>query len=186
MRARLPAPRTVARGLLVLLLIWPPVHMLLAPRLNFSSWRYGGWGMYATPDPRHAVELLVISRHEGLPGACLRPVCTMRLEGDELVAIDHALPLPFAVWEPSLRRAQALADREALRFLTELAHHGPELDSAVVARVERRLAPLRGVAFVSLDVYLYRRGRITPFARQDSDQASARALLVRAGRAAGL
>ena len=177
----------LARALLALLLIWPPVHMLLAHQLQFSPWRFGGWGMYATPDPRTAVELLVISRHEGQAGAgCLRPVCAARFEAGELVALDHAIPLPFAVWEPSLRRAQALADREALRFLTELTHQGPELDVAVVARIERRLAPLRGVAFVSLDVYLYRRGRITPFARQDSDEHAALALLQRAAQAAGL
>lgn len=36
--------------LLALLVLWPPVHILLARRYHFSTWRYGGFGMYAAPD----------------------------------------------------------------------------------------------------------------------------------------
>lgn len=36
--------------ILAFLLAWPPLHMALARRYHFSTWRYGGWGMYATPD----------------------------------------------------------------------------------------------------------------------------------------
>lgn len=32
------------------LLMWPPVHMALSRGLGFSSWRFAGWGMYATPE----------------------------------------------------------------------------------------------------------------------------------------
>jgi hypothetical protein len=32
------------------LVVWPPVHMVLARAYGFSSWRFAGWGMYATPE----------------------------------------------------------------------------------------------------------------------------------------
>jgi hypothetical protein len=40
---------TVAWFILILLVAWPPMHILLAHQYHFSTWRYGGLGMYATP-----------------------------------------------------------------------------------------------------------------------------------------
>ena len=37
---------------LAFLAVWPPVHIALARHYHFSTWRYGGLGMYATPDGR--------------------------------------------------------------------------------------------------------------------------------------
>jgi hypothetical protein len=36
--------------ILAFLVAWPPIHMWLARQYRFSTWRYGGWGMYATPE----------------------------------------------------------------------------------------------------------------------------------------
>jgi hypothetical protein len=38
-----------AWSILALLVAWPPVHIHLARKYHFSTWRYGGLGMYATP-----------------------------------------------------------------------------------------------------------------------------------------
>lgn len=43
--------RRVVNGLLVLVTLWPPVHILLVQRFDLSSWKLAGWGMYATPRP---------------------------------------------------------------------------------------------------------------------------------------
>jgi hypothetical protein len=40
--------------LLALCLAWPPAHMLSSRAFKFSSWRFFGWGMYATPHPEGA------------------------------------------------------------------------------------------------------------------------------------
>jgi hypothetical protein len=40
----------VAWTFLSLLIAWPPIHIALARRYHFSTWRYGGLGMYAAPD----------------------------------------------------------------------------------------------------------------------------------------
>lgn len=37
---------------LAFLAVWPPIHIVLARQYHFSTWRYGGLGMYATPDGR--------------------------------------------------------------------------------------------------------------------------------------
>lgn len=46
---QLVAKRRVVHGALLLLAIWPVVHLALAWRYDLSSWKLGGWGMYATP-----------------------------------------------------------------------------------------------------------------------------------------
>lgn len=52
---------TRLRALTVLLLVWPALHALLVPALGISTWRLGGWGMYATPNPRRS-DVLVVGR----------------------------------------------------------------------------------------------------------------------------
>jgi hypothetical protein len=41
--------RSLAVAVLVALLVWPMAHMVLCKKYGFSSWRYGGFGMFATP-----------------------------------------------------------------------------------------------------------------------------------------
>ncbi len=42
----------VAWVFLAMLVVWPPIHIALARHYHFSTWRYGGLGMYAAPDGR--------------------------------------------------------------------------------------------------------------------------------------
>ena len=42
----------LAGGILGFLLVWPPVHAVLTRALRLSTWKLGGWGMYATIDPK--------------------------------------------------------------------------------------------------------------------------------------
>lgn len=45
-----PPLRSIEWVLSAWLLMWPPLHMALSRGLGFSSWRFAGWGMYATPE----------------------------------------------------------------------------------------------------------------------------------------
>lgn len=45
----LAAKRRLVHGALLLLAVWPLVHLGLAWRWDLNSWKLGGWGMYATP-----------------------------------------------------------------------------------------------------------------------------------------
>lgn len=39
----------VVHAALVMLTLWPLVHLWLVTRFDISSWKLAGWGMYATP-----------------------------------------------------------------------------------------------------------------------------------------
>jgi hypothetical protein len=41
----------VVYGALLLLTLWPLVHVWLVERYDVSPWKLGGWGMYAAPRP---------------------------------------------------------------------------------------------------------------------------------------
>lgn len=47
---------------LAMLVVWPPVHIALARHYHFSTWRYGGLGMYAAPDGRDRDVYVFMSR----------------------------------------------------------------------------------------------------------------------------
>lgn len=63
MPMRPPADRFLL-FIVAVLLLWPPVHALLMPALGVSTWRFGGWGMYATPVPRRS-HVIVVGRDCG-------------------------------------------------------------------------------------------------------------------------
>ena len=60
-------PRRLYALVALMLLAWPPLHMLLVHQLGFSSWRLGGWGMYATPSPQTSDVVVVMRACDGTP-----------------------------------------------------------------------------------------------------------------------
>ena len=49
----------VLAALLFVLVVWPVFQMFLCSHYRFSSWRFAGWGMYATPHPyNHQIKIL--------------------------------------------------------------------------------------------------------------------------------
>jgi hypothetical protein len=63
------------RCYLALLLLWPPLHLALSRAGHFSAWRFGGWGMYATPYPtpeQHPIAVLLDLREQPERQAPLR------------------------------------------------------------------------------------------------------------------
>lgn len=43
-----------------LILLWPIFHIIIINNLKISSWRFFGWGMYATPNPNDYARLRVV------------------------------------------------------------------------------------------------------------------------------
>ena len=43
-----------------LILCWPIIHIVMINNLKISSWRFFGWGMYATPNPNDYARLRVV------------------------------------------------------------------------------------------------------------------------------
>ena len=60
----LAAKRRALAAAVVVLAIWPALHLALAVRYEIDPWEFLGWGMYALPSPQvHArVEQLVDGR----------------------------------------------------------------------------------------------------------------------------
>lgn len=54
--------RRLAFVLFGIFLAWPVVHIALVKQYNLSSWRFFGWGMYATPIPEAQTRLRVVIR----------------------------------------------------------------------------------------------------------------------------
>jgi hypothetical protein len=50
----------LACTIFVLLLGWPLIHIIIINNSKISSWRYFGWGMYATPNPHENRRLSVV------------------------------------------------------------------------------------------------------------------------------
>lgn len=125
MRWCLHGPR--ARLLAAALLVWPMVHLGLSHAGYFSSWRFGGWGMYASPYPSPRQKPVhVVLRFDPDARLTRKPLRIWHEGRDitELLAGLHGLSLYAAGSELSgvtLRWPDALARlAESLRALRQL------------------------------------------------------------------
>jgi hypothetical protein len=66
--------------------LWPPLHMIAARTLDFSPWKFGGWGMYSTPHPELSRSLRVLAERRGR----WRPLKIEGLTLDEAKALQEA------------------------------------------------------------------------------------------------
>lgn len=59
-----PMRKQCVAGIVVVLALWPAVHLFLAVRYEIDPWEFMGWGMYSLPSPQvHArMEALVDGR----------------------------------------------------------------------------------------------------------------------------
>ncbi len=93
----------VALGLALALTLWPPIHVGLVFAYGISSWKLGGWGMYATPRPTNiGLEVLVGPRPDGPLRPMPNPSHEVRARARDLV--DRFL------WLGRLASADALID----------------------------------------------------------------------------
>lgn len=116
------------QALKLLLLVWPPLHLLLAGWLGFNSWKLAGWGMYASPRPSHT-ELYLLelgqvfeSAQEPAPvsNAGLRALRVLPQAAELRQALDEAgLRLPALVLyrTPRLHLSQRTAGSQVRVFL---------------------------------------------------------------------
>lgn len=54
--------------LLTAIVVWPVLHLILSLTLGFSSWRFGGWGMYASPHPDYPFTGIFVFLDDKNPG----------------------------------------------------------------------------------------------------------------------
>jgi hypothetical protein len=129
--------RACVRLLLLVLLLWPPVHAGLVSFYDLSAWKLSGWGMYSQPRPKD-VGMEVYGRTAG--GG----------DYDQLTNASPALQteanafLAQHQWLGRLTRPDAFAaairherpDWEALRIVTFRSHMEPDTGMIVLRRTE--------------------------------------------------
>jgi hypothetical protein len=162
--------RAFRTGFLVLLVAWPVVHMALSLQGAFSSWRFAGWGMYATPYPsarQHPIEIML-----GVPGAAearSRPL-QIRVDGADVGRVlAEREGLVFSVSCSACSLSSLALSAQGAQRLTRLARQARQLQrqralDALAAVVWTELGR-SGIEHVSLRVRVS-----TRFARPLSNQ----------------
>ena len=134
----------------VVLTVWPLVHMLLALFVDFSPWKFMGWGMYATPYPE--LQRIVAFKK---PLACRAP--DPLAQDAARPAIDPRPGLASSVfelydWQP--RRVQRapwlLPAPESKRFVEALRLFSIWDTEASLERALERLHPYEPVLLAAL------------------------------------
>jgi hypothetical protein len=116
------------------LVLWPMVHMVLSRSGKFSAWRFGGWGMYATPYPsqiQHPLSVLVELSAAGCEGTPFHPATVLVGAADVSRWLDAHAGLSFFVRcdTPSTAPIQ-LGETEVLSRLAEEAKAARQLERA--------------------------------------------------------
>lgn len=124
--------RSIRRLLLAAMVCWPLLHLALSRTGAFSSWRFAGWGMYATPYPsprQHPIDLLVQCDGPSPNAASLRSLRVLSGEGDltQTLAVIHGLHFVTTCKEPDLK-ALHLPGHHTLERLVSLAQRVRQLD----------------------------------------------------------
>ncbi len=156
LRRRSSRPLLFACGVL---LLWPLVHLGLVRQLGFSSWRLGGWGMYATPNAGTRDVVIVLRE----------------CDAEALPAASHAVGPRVLVIGQRGGRLRGLAHFDAeghqlARRLAALRQDAQYRDFARWLRATHGLEPAAPLAVAIVD------GRIDPTRRRALGHASARVL----------
>jgi hypothetical protein len=122
---------------LLVVLGWPPLHAVLAREHHFSTWRYGGLGMYAAPDGADR-EVHVFM------GSCGRPRAEPTLEDGDL---DGKLGFYYVVedarldtfWLPELDSNEQRALALRIKDVRSLSRPGDF--ERLAAWIDARLSP---------------------------------------------
>ena len=168
-KARLTLRSSASAAVALALVLWPPIHMVLARSVGFSPWRYAGWGMYATPHPEFLsrVQVVVVPP----PDATVRPAAvtgdseSMRLRhfgllldvvrDDSIAPLDGTIDVAEA--RALTRRVRGLRDPGAMRRLAALACGLASGCAATIVFVEEPRLDLRArLTSVQLDAYCVR------------------------------
>lgn len=139
------------RCYLALLLLWPPLHLALSRAGYFSAWRFGGWGMYATPYPtpaQHPIAVLLDLREPPAPRAPLRRVQIIDAGADVTDWLDRFAGLSFYALGEELGHLDLGAGSASLLAKTcqavrqlDRERHLLELGRFVEARLAQQATP---------------------------------------------
>lgn len=156
------------RAVVMLLVAWPPIHMVLIPALGISTWRFGGWGMYATPVPRRS-HVAVIGRSCVLPPRLIDRDTGMRGLVLAQGAFQYGALSVDTIAHEIARDVSALrrdTDIIALDAAVRRRHGIDEASPLALAVVEPRIRMQPPTAFALATVVILRDGTIVQRSRE--------------------
>jgi len=59
-----PFKRNFVHAALVVLALWPMLHIVMVERYDLNAWKFAGWGMYSAPQFPARVQLLCLTSDE--------------------------------------------------------------------------------------------------------------------------
>lgn len=156
-------------GFLGVLLTWPIVHMVLGVCCGLNSWKFAGWGMYASTQPHETEIKVFMVAEDGWP----IPEIGRVIHGTFVVAVNggqgQQLDLRKLAGRPDLPRLRVVGDwvrtvrrgsqmREIASILAPFATEqvGGSYPNSVVLLSEPRLNILDRYTYVLTSVYLNR------------------------------
>lgn len=156
----------LADVLFILLLWWPLVHLAGCKTFGFSSWRFFGWGMYATPHAEGARIDLFFSADPARPADKTNPIDDPNDDGCLGVWTIDATGVPRALstkalcedgaFAEDLSRALQFRSHKALSNLIKSAEASlrPGYPASSLSITSQRLSVLK--SFVYLEKRRYR------------------------------
>jgi hypothetical protein len=162
--------------MILVLVIWPVVQMLMCSYYRFSSWRFAGWGMYATPHaynhqikihffadrnfPTHIDFVRRTKYDRQLPDVYIAAGDSMTKIDLEVLSDEQADRIKSIV--RSVKMFQKPGSLQLL--LKRLREWHPDLvnaENAVVWIARPRVDLMRQITYAEMDIFLYENGHLT-------------------------
>ena len=173
----------MALGVMAVLMLWPIVHMVLSLRFDLNSWKYAGWGMYASTQPSEIALKVFLVEEEGWPlpsiGPLLGATYVVAVRDGETTPVD----LKSLIGTPDLRRlgklGQWIRTTRENRHITELTDFLDDFAARQVSGTypnrlvllsEFRLDLIARQTYVVTSIYLNRGGKTRKVGVYGSDE----------------
>ena len=172
---------------------WPPIHMALSSYAGFSSWKYFGWGMYATPySPKNQIVHVYVLPKSPIEysasqsNSLLQPAHLQMTYGvyrwrqgrfETLAAIPRARNQSIEVRRLKILRSSA--EVESLGRKISQRHRLPsESTKMIVLVIQPRIHPTEKMTYAEVDTYFFEDERATKVGTYRSDEQDLRELLL--------
>ncbi len=191
--------RAILTLLVTVLVVWPPIHMVLVRQLGFSSWKFAGWGMYATPFSPKNETLHVYVIPEAVPKALHDPgqdwlepaqlskaFKLFRWDGGRFVRSSTKQQVPRVL--PKVQRVKLLGSVGSVHSLAESivrVWQLPETEQRLLFFVvQPRVHPSQRITYAEVNAYSFQEGQTLKVGTFATDETSAAEVFGEALRAA--
>jgi hypothetical protein len=182
--------------LLLVLIIWPLVHLTLSLKGVINSWKFSGWGMYATVGPKKTrVKTLFLLKniHE-------LPLLKLRLTDEKDSFVLGKKRALFSLSSIKLNRKEHTSLRLVSQYLRTIPseHFAKKyidlkrsfierktkrsFPKAILFLSQRRLDPVKKISFLETKVFIYTKGQVKKLKEFKSTETTEKELIEKVNR----